>query len=269
MPSGPNPARPLPLPPAPLPLWRRVARALLARGQAVGAALRQPPRRRLDEGDYAAWDSLTLRDWLDRHQREIVFDRCRWMGIPMLKSPLDSWIYQELIAETRPQVLVELGSHSGGSTLYFAHLFELLGEGEVLSVDIDRSRYQARHERIHDITGDCADPAILARIQARCAGKRCMVIHDADHRREAVLRDLELYAPLVSPGCYLIVEDGILDLFPASDHFGHLSEGPLPAIDDFLARHPEFEVDRERERYLMTYSPRGFLRRRQVGEAVG
>ncbi len=262
MSSHPPSRLPQPIPPLPLPLWRRLGRAFAARGRAVGAALLRPPQRRLDEGDYAVWDRMTLRDWLDRHQREIVFDRCRWMGIPMLKSPLDSWIYQEIIAETRPQVLVELGSHSGGSTLYFAQLFQLLGEGEVLSLDIDRSRYQARHERIVEITGDCSDPAILAQVQARCAGKRCMVIHDADHRREAVLRDLELYGPLVSPGCYLIVEDGILDLFPASDHFGHLSEGPLPAIEDFLAGHPEFEVDQGRERYLMTYSPRGFLRRR-------
>lgn len=119
----------------------------------------------------------------------------------MLKSPLDSWIYQEIIAETRPQVLVEIGSHSGGSTLYFAQLFDLLGEGEVLSLDIDRSRYQAHHPRITDITGDCADPAIVAQVARRCAGKRTMVIHDADHLRASVRRDLELYGPLVSPGC--------------------------------------------------------------------
>lgn len=256
-----TPSMPRPVPPLTVPLWRQAARALLARGRAVAAAALKPPVRRVDDGDYAAWDQLTLRDWLDRHQREIVFSQCRWMGIPMLKSPLDSWIYQEIIAETRPQVLVEIGSHSGGSTLYFAQLFELLGEGEVLSLDIDRSRYQARHPRIVDITGDCSDPAIVAQVAARCAGKRSMVIHDADHLRASVLRDLELYGPLVSPGCYLIVEDGILDLFPPSDHFGHLEEGPLPAIDDFLARHPDFAVDKSRERYLMTYSPRGFLRR--------
>lgn len=256
-----TPSTPRPLPPLPVPLWRQAARSLVARGRAVAAAALRPPLRRLDDADYGDWDRMTLRDWLDHHQREIVFSQCRWMGIPMLKSPLDSWIYQEIVAETRPQVLVEIGSHSGGSTLYFAHLFDLLGEGEVLSLDIDRSRYQAVHPRITEITGDCADPAIVAQVAARCAGKRTMVIHDADHLRSSVLRDLALYGPLVSSGCYLIVEDGILDLFPASDHFGHLEEGPLPAIDDFLATHPEFQVDKSRERYLMTYSPRGFLKR--------
>jgi cephalosporin hydroxylase len=65
----------------------------------------------------------------------------------------------------------------------------------------------------------------------------------------------------VSVGSYLIVEDGILDLFPPDDHFGWIEEGPYPAILDFLRDHPEFEIDEDGERYIMTYNPRGFLRR--------
>jgi cephalosporin hydroxylase len=206
------------------------------------------------------WDS-TLRDWLDRHQREIVFDKSTWMGVPMLKNPLDSWIYQEILHQVKPDVLVEIGSHSGGSTLFFAQLMDILGKGEVLSLDIDRSNYQVEHPRIVELTGDCSSEEIVAAVAARCAGKHVLVIHDGDHERRAVERDLELYAPFVTPGSYLIIEDGILDLFPPSDHFGWLEEGPLPATDAFLARHPEFEVDPSRERYQLTYNPRGFLKR--------
>lgn len=240
--------------------WRRRARAAYRLGHALWRKVYRRPQR-LKGTDYHRRWKMSLRDWLAYHQAQIVFDQSTWMGVPMLKNPLDSWIYQEILYAVKPEVLVEIGSHSGGSTLFFAQLMDLIGVGQVISLDIDRSRYRVSHPRIVELTGDCSAPEIVGKVAALCQGRRTLVIHDGDHRREAVLRDLELYAPLVSPGSYLIVEDGILDLFPPSDAFGWLVEGPLPATEDFLARHPEFEVDASRERYLMTYNPRGFLRR--------
>jgi cephalosporin hydroxylase len=158
-------------------------------------------------------------------------------------------------------MLVEIGSYAGGSTLYFAHLFDVLGQGEVCSIDIDRSHFDVKHPRIATITGDCSSPDVIRQVQERCRGKRGLVIHDGDHRREAVRRDLELYAPFVAVGSYLIVEDGILDLFPPGQPFGWLPEGPLPAIKDFLAAHQDFEADAACERYIATYNPNGFLKR--------
>jgi cephalosporin hydroxylase len=39
--------------------------------------------------------------------------------------------------------------------------------------------------------------------------------------------------------------------------------GPVPAIHQFLAAHPEFEIDREKcDRFLVTHHPDGWLRRR-------
>ena len=76
-----------------------------------------------------------------------------------------------------------------------------------------------------------------------------------------MLADLEAYAPLVTQGSYLIVEDGIIDLFDPGDSIGTVDEGPLAAVEEFLLRHSEFVVDAERERYLLTYNPKGFLRR--------
>ncbi len=244
------------------PAWRRRARAVYRLAHRLWRQVYRRPQRR-KRGEYHERWRMSLRDWLAYHQREIVFEQSTWMGLPMLKNPLDAWIYQEMLHELRPDVLVEIGSHSGGSSLYFAQLMDLIGHGQVLSLDIDRSRYQASHPRIVELTGDCSSPEVVGKVAALCQGKRVMVVHDGDHSREAVLRDLELYAPMVSPGSYLIVEDGILDLFPPGDDFGWLVEGPLPATEDFLVRHPEFEVDAARERYLMTYNPKGFLRRRE------
>jgi cephalosporin hydroxylase len=204
---------------------------------------------------------MSLRKWLIYHQRHIVFDKCQWMGVTTLKNPLDAWIYQEILYETRPDVIVELGSAAGGSTLYLAHLCDLIGHGTVLSVDADRANFHAVHDRIVTVTGMTADAEVTRRVREQCEGRSVMVIHDADHRKEQVLSDLERYAPLVTAGNYLIIEDGIVDLFRPGNGLGTWTDGPLAATDEFLRTNPHFQVDSERERYLMTYNPRGFLRR--------
>lgn len=206
-----------------------------------------------------------LRDWLAYHQRSVVYDRCFWMGVPALKNPLDAWIYQEIIHEVRPEVVVELGSAAGGGTLYLAHLLDLLGDGVVVSVDIDRSSFIAEHDRIIAVTGHTTAPETLGRVRFLCTGKRVLVIHDADHHQEQVLEDLLAYAPLVSMGSYLIVEDGIVDLFGPHEVLGVRYDGPLVATREFLRRNTDFQVDSQRERYLLTYNPRGFLQRVSSG----
>lgn len=211
--------------------------------------------------DYDARWRASLRAWLAYHQREVVFDRCRWMGVRVLKNPLDLWIYQELLHRVRPDRLVEIGSYEGGSTLFFAHLFDLLGHGAVISVDRDRAPFVVRHPRIVEVTGDCAAPETVAKVAELCRGHKVLLVHDGEHAREVVLRDLRLYADLVAVGSYLIVEDGIVDLFPAGGAFGRLAAGPLEAIEAFLAERPDFRPDESCERYVLTYNPRGFLRR--------
>ncbi len=205
--------------------------------------------------------SLTLREWLLHHQEKIVFTEVTWMGLPAWKNPLDAWIYQEIVHEVKPDVIVEIGSRYGGSTRYFADLLDIMGNGVVLSIDIDRSLYRCRHDRVRALTGSSSDPAILDDARSLCREKRVLVIQDGDHRKAQVLEDLENYGPLVSPGSYFIVEDGIVDLFHAGDGLGFEEEGPLAAVEEFLSRNSDFVVDDSRERYLLTYNPRGFLKR--------
>jgi cephalosporin hydroxylase len=205
---------------------------------------------------------MRLEDWILYHQREIVFDRCTWMGVPMLKNPLDSWVLQEIVHETRPEVIVELGSAHGGSTLFLAQLLELRGgDGIVVSVDVTRETYVADHDRIVEVTGRTADADVLERVRELCDGRRVMAIHDASHRAEEVVHDLRLYSPLISSGCYLVVEDGIGSLLPRRK-VGPAAAGPYEAIAQFLSEGVPFEPDIERERYLATYNPNGFLKRR-------
>ncbi len=183
-------------------------------------------------------------------------DRSHWMGVRALKNPLDAWIYQEILYEVRPQVVVELGSAYGGSTLFLCHILDLLGvEATVVSVDQQHSHFAAEHQRIEKVTGDTRSPEVIARVGELCDGKRTLLIHDASHVADVVLEDLRNYGPLVTPGSYMIVEDGVRDFLAGLP-------GPVAAIDQLLAESREFEIDQKRERYLFTYNPRGFLRRR-------
>ena len=206
---------------------------------------------------------MSLRSWLIMHQKEIVFNKVSWMGIPIWKNVLDAWVYQEIIHETKPDVVIEIGSQYGGSTKYLADLLEIIGNGMVISIDPCRAEYGLAHNRVCALTGKSADPDILAQVGERCRGKSVLVIQDGDHSKKQVLEDLNSYSRFVSLGSYFIVEDGIVDLFHNGDGLGFREEepGPLAAIEEFLGRHPEFIADMGRERYILTYNPKGFLKR--------
>jgi cephalosporin hydroxylase len=222
----------------------------------------------------SAWDHLrpmrrdyrrrlrwSLRRWQVYLLDEILNPkRAHWMGVPALKNPLDAWIYQEIIWETKPEVIVELGNAFGGGTLFLAHMLDQLGAGEVVAVDWSHEAFEAAHPRITKVTGDTRSPETIAQVRELCSGKRTMLIHDADHTYDAVTTDLRNYSSLVSPGCYFIVEDGIGDLLRIR-RFASLERRAMAAAEDFAASSPSFEIDESRERYVATYNPRGFLKR--------
>lgn len=211
--------------------------------------------------DYRRKFNMKLSQWLVYHQKNIVFNKCYWMGVHTLKNPLDAWIYQEIIYEVQPDVIIEIGSLEGGSTLYFAHLLDILGKGMVISIDIHRTKYNVKHNRIVVITGDSSSQEVLLKVSELSKGKSVLIMHDGDHRKEQVLKDLQNYSKFVSLNSYFIVEDGIIDLFKPGDSIGSHKEGPLVAVEQFLEKNHDFVVDTERERYLLTYNPRGFLKR--------
>ncbi len=181
-----------------------------------------------------------------------------WLGAQALKNPLDLWIYQEIMVETRPELIVETGTYRGGSAFYLASICDLLGAGEVVSIDIEpvRDDYPG-HPRITYLGGrSSTDLAVVDDVRERAAGRPILVILDSDHSQAHVEAELAVYAPLVPVGCYLIVEDSNIgqirkDLMP----------GPLEAIETFLAVNDGFEIDRSREKFLITQNPSGYLRR--------
>jgi cephalosporin hydroxylase len=143
-----------------------------------------------------------------------------WLGVPVLKSPLDLWIYQELLYELAPDVIVETGTRHGGSAFFFASVCDLLGRGRVVTIDVEELQGRPAHPRLVYLAGSSADPAVAAQVEE--AGT-VRVILDSDHSREHVLAELELWAPRVTLGSYLVVEDTNVNGHPVFS--GH---GPGP-----------------------------------------
>lgn len=162
--------------------------------------------------------------------------------------------YRAVIQATRPDVIVECGSWYGGSALWF------VGVGvDVVTVDVDARnicRAAIDHPAITIVTGNSADPDVAAQVADLVAGRRVMVVLDSDHSPEHVEREIDLYASLVSPGCYLVVEDGIQQWMTNFD-----GRGPLEAIESRLTGRPEWVRDLLVESmYPITMHPAGWWR---------
>ncbi len=185
-----------------------------------------------------------------------------WRGVHVHKCPTDLWVYQEILYETKPTVIIETGTANGGSALYLAQIGELLGGVRVITVDITNDRPPTPlpvHASITYLTGSSTDPRMLDEVRKRIQpGDRVMVILDSDHREPHVRAELEVYPGLVTPGCYLIVEDTNVNGHPVYPLHG---PGPMEALAGFLPSHPEFEPDRGREKFMLTFNPNGYLRK--------
>jgi cephalosporin hydroxylase len=220
-------------------------------------ALREPSEREIDERIANAVEEFQKAAFWRAGQ---LWGDNTWAGVRALKGPWDLWIAQEILWETRPDLLVETGVHEGGSTMFYAQMFDLIGAGEVLAVDIDLDAVDPRvpqHPRVTLIEGSSVDAGVVDRIRESARGRRVMLNLDSDHAAAHVLQELRLLASLVTPGCYLVVEDTAIGR-PLGKQ---LLPGPAEALEEWLAEGQPFEVDPSREKFLLTASPGGYLRR--------
>jgi cephalosporin hydroxylase len=182
-----------------------------------------------------------------------------WLGVPAEKTPQDMWVYQEILHETRPDVLIETGTADGGSAYYFATMFDLLGRGRVITIDIADLPKRPKHNRISYLLGSSTAPEMVARVKSMIApGERVMVSLDSDHRKPHVDNELKIYSELVTPGCYLVVEDTSVNGHPVLEEFG---PGPMESLRDFLKVDNRYQIDHSREKFGLTFFPDGWLRR--------
>jgi len=220
--------------------------------------------------DVLAEKALDLNVAADRHDWSYQWS---WLGLPVIQMPPDIVVLQEVIWETRPQLVIETGIARGGSLVLYASILELLGEGEVLGIDVDirahnRGAIEAHPlaKRIRMIEGSSLDDDIVARARAAAAEvERVMVVLDSNHSHEHVLGELRAYGRLVTVGQFLVVADTFVEQIPAQEHrpreWGP-GNNPATALHAWLDEVDGFEPDPfVNSKLLLTASPGGYLRR--------
>jgi cephalosporin hydroxylase len=212
----------------------------------TGGAAEEKMRSIADQFHELYYDS-----WVWRHTY--------WMGVQALKCPLDLWVYQEILFELRPRFIIECGTAAGGSALFLASMCDLLGEGQIVTIDIQADPHRPQHSRITYLQGSSTEDSIVGKIREIVKdGSPVMIILDSDHSRDQVLQELRLYSPIVTKGSYLIVEDTNINGHPVLELHG---AGPMEAVETFLSETDEFIFDREREKFFLTFNPKGYLKK--------
>lgn len=195
-----------------------------------------------------------------------------WLGLPFIQMPQDMIVTQEVIWETKPDVIIETGIAWGGSIVFYASLLQLIGKGEVVAVDLNLYDHVAQQvmgypfsNRIHLYKGSSTDPSVAAKIKSHVkSGQKVMVLLDSNHTHQHVLDELRVYAPLVTKGQYLIVSDTIVEDIPSQTHrprpWGP-GDNPKTALRQYMKESNRFEVDRYmNDKLLLTFSPDGYCR---------
>jgi cephalosporin hydroxylase len=187
-----------------------------------------------------------------------------WLGVPTIQNPNDIWVTQELIGRLKPDFIVETGTWKGGSAAIWAMIQDQVNPGgRVITIDVedfvdDATLPPISRRKVDFVIGSSTAPEVVADVTRRVGKGRTMVLLDSDHHAPHVLAELRAYAPLVSVGSYLIVQDTNINGHPVLPEFG---PGPMEAVLEFLRNDDRFEVDREQERLLFTMHPGGYLKR--------
>jgi cephalosporin hydroxylase len=199
---------------------------------------------------------MDLRTWTQRYQDEVVLSQVRYRGVLTWKNVLDLWVYLEIFWDTGVEAVVEIGVKHGGTTLWLAdQLKTLVGErGVVIGVDLKLPETEMP-ANVRLLEGDSLDPALIGQVRGLLGDRRTMVIADGNHAADHVLGEMRAYGPMVSDGCYFIAEDGIVDVMD----WEAFTPGPQVAARRFVEESADFRIDREREKFLLTYAPDGFL----------
>jgi len=196
-----------------------------------------------------------------------------WMGRPIIQYPQDMIAMQELIWEIKPDLIIETGIAHGGSLIFYASLLELIGEGEVLGVDIDIRPHNKKEieahpmfRRITMIQGSSVEEETVDQVRKYASGKqRILVCLDSNHTHEHVLQEMKLYAPFVTVNSYLVVFDTIVEHMPDDYLPGRpwgAGNNPMTAVSEFLKDNPDFTTDGQIDnKLLISVAPGGYLKR--------
>lgn len=209
-----------------------------------------------------SWNTSIPRDFLLRIQKSL--HGFSYKGVPMLKNPFDLALYAKLLWDAKPRTIIEIGSKSGGSAVWFADTLRNYAiDGHIYSVDI------IKVNDVHDplvtfLEGDGRKLELTWTDDfIRSLPRPLFVVEDADHSYETSLAVLKFFDRSLRPNEYIVIEDGIITDLAAAP--GFLS-GPHQALKEFLeARHADYEIASEYADffgYNVTWGTNGFLKRK-------
>ena len=225
--------------------------------------------------------SLGLDKKIFQQSKDLIYDLDQydysylwtWMGIPIIQLPADIMTTQEVIWKTKPDIIIETGVARGGSVLFMASILEMMGNGQVIGVDIDIRKHNRESIEAHPmskrvtlIEGGSVDESILKQVRANIPdGARVMVVLDSDHSRDHVLEECRAYGPMVTKDCYMVVADtlvGHLDEKEAPQNRSQVwfkGNDPLTALQDYMLESDRFEIDLEiNGKLVLSSSPGGY-----------
>lgn len=194
------------------------------------------------------------------YARDITWKNTSWFGAPVLKCPLDLWVYQEILFEVQPATIIECGTNRGGSAFFMGGVCDLIGKGKIVTIDImDVTQGHPRHPRATYLIGSSTSDEIVQQVRDLTDDEGpVMVVLDSDHTRDHVLNEMRIYGPMVTPGSYIIVEDSNINGHPVNPAAG---PGPMEAINAFLRENDGYATDPTREKYFLSFNPRGYIQR--------
>ncbi len=221
---------------------------------------RQPPKLNPEQRSYhSALDAKTMASIQN------ATHNYSYRGVPMIKNPFDSAIYPLLLWQVKPKTIIEIGSKSGGSALWFGDMLQNFGiDGHVYSLDIVKVS-TVSHPRVTFMEANGRElEKTLEKSWLEALPRPLLVIEDADHSYETSSAVLRFFAAHLRPDEYIVIEDGIIsDL----SNDAHANSGPHRAIKEFIGRHPgEYDIDAEYADYFgynFTWCTNGFLRKKR------
>jgi cephalosporin hydroxylase len=121
-------------------------------------------------------------------------------------------------------------------------------------------------KRIEMIEGSSISADVIGAVRAKAATKeRVLVSLDSNHTHSHVLAELDAYAPLTTLESYCVVFDTIIEDLPGETYVDRPwgpGNNPKTAVEEYVKKHPEFEVDhRIDHKLLISVAPTGFLKR--------
>ena len=195
-----------------------------------------------------------------------------WLDLPIIQSTEDIIAAQELVWKVKPDVIIETGVAWGGSIVFYASLLELIGNGKIVGVDvalpqknIDKIMSYAFSNRISLIEGSSIEQSIVDQVASHVEkGQTVMLMLDSNHTHEHVLKELELYSPLVTPDSYIIISDTVVEDLEVQEHRPRSwgpGNNPRTAVNTFLKTTDRFELDAYyNAKILISFDKGGYLK---------